>query len=429
MPTLDQLRDKLDSLISIPFQLVKKEINDTFLASQASFIATPLPVPQEATVTFCGDTINTSFDDLAKDLLKIARIGFFVLIATMVLLFIGYALITWYSQRSLRNNVERVRLLWFSDGNASTDRLLAFDALIAHPIWSRIVYFMTEKFRLSQEKSDALTWFGLYVFHPAPLACLLIGIFGILSVQVQLAVVGPLQSQYSTQLSNNINDLTGTIASKLNVTMFQESAAYAQSLNQKIVGVETTINSDLFGWVNATIVPLNNTLANFYSEVQDAVETLFGNTPFEAPAQEFVRCLIGTKIIGIENALTFLQQNLQVDLPRVNETALALSQSSVNEVAKPISAAAVGSGDNGDDGGLVGKIISQYINALEKERITFFLFLLLWGLAVVIALLIMAWHLWILPAIHRRGWKEPRWLAGPKWEGKPNSSYLYRCYT
>lgn len=421
IPTLEDLREKLDSLISVPFQLVKKEINDTFLASQSSFIATPLPVPEEATISFCGDTISSSFDDLGNELVHIAQIGIYIVIASMFLLFIGYAFLTWYSQRSLRANIERIRLLWFADGTATTDRLLAFDALIAHPIWSRIVQFLSEKFHLSPGKYDALTWFGLYVFHPAPMACLLIGIFGLLSVQLQIAIIRPLQQQYSNQISNDISGLTNTIAIKLNDTMFQDSAAYAQTMNAKIGAVQTTINSDLFGWVNATIVPLNSTLASFYTEVQDTVNSIFGGSPLEAPAQEFVSCILGSKVTSIEKALTFLQENLQVNLPRVNETALVLSQSNVNEVATPISAAAVGSGDDGEDGGVVGKIISRYIETLEKERITFFIFLLLWAAVVLAALIIISWHTCIVPALHRRDLKEPRWLAGPSWEGPLSS--------
>ncbi|KIM31343.1 hypothetical protein M408DRAFT_327585 [Serendipita vermifera MAFF 305830] len=421
IPTLQDLREKLDSLIAVPFQLVKKEINDTFLASQASFIATPLPVPQEKTVSFCGDTISSSFDSLGDELAGIAKTGIFIVIGSMVLFFLGYAFLTWYSQRSLRNNIERIRLLWFGNGTATTDRLLAFDALIAHPIWTQVVQFLREKFRLSQEGYDALTWFGLYIFHPAPMACLLIGIFGLLSVQVQLAIVRPLQGNYSNQISNDINGLTTTIASKLNDTMFQDSAAYAQSMNAKINGVETAINDDLFGWVNATIVPLNSTLASFYTEVQDIVREVFGNTPLDAPSQEFIRCILGSKIVGIEKALTFLHDNLHVSLPRVNETALMLSESNVNEVATPISAAAVGSGDNGEDGGLVGKIITRYIQTLEKERITFFIFMLLWAIVVVVALLIIAWHFWIVPTLRRRGMKPPRWLSGPAWEEIENA--------
>jgi len=416
IPTLEDLREKLDSLISVPFQLIKKEINDTFLAAEGSFVATPLPVPQEATVTFCGDTVSSSFDDLANDLVGIARTGIYIVIASMVLLFIGHAILTWHSQRSLRANIERIRHLWFGDGTATTERLLAFDALVSHPIWSRIVNFLSEKLHLSQGTYNALTWFGLYVFHPAPLACLLIGIFGLLSVQIQIAIIRPLQGRYSDQISNDISGLANTIALKLNDTMYQDSAAYAQSLNTQISAVETTINSDLFGWVNATIVPLNTTLATFYTEVQDTVNTLLGGTPFDAPAQEFVRCILGSKVTSIERALTFLQENLHVNLPRVNETALVLSQSNINEVATPISAAAVGSGDDGEDGGLVGKIITQYIQTLEKERVNFFIFLLLWGAVALVALLIIAWHTMIVPALHRGGLKVPRWLAGPSWE-------------
>src|SRR5260221_6161799 len=81
---------------------------------------------------------------------------------------------------------------------------------------------------------------------------------------------------------------------------------------------------------------------------------------------------------------------------------LMLSNSTVDEVTHPISDAAVGgntpsnsnstSSPDGNEQGLVGKFISRYVASLKKERLLFSIFLILWLIVALIALLIIAWH-------------------------------------
>ncbi len=81
---------------------------------------------------------------------------------------------------------------------------------------------------------------------------------------------------------------------------------------------------------------------------------------------------------------------------------LMLSNSTVDEVTHPISDAAVGgntpsnsnstSSPDGNKQGLVGKLISRYVASLKKERLLFSIFLILWLIVALIALLIIAWH-------------------------------------
>lgn len=395
---------------------MKTQINETLAEAQKNFIATPLPVPEASTVSFCGDLVDSSFDNLAKDIAGVARTGFILILVAIFLVFLGFALWTWYQQRTLRQLIERLRNMWFSDAAfATNDQLMSFNSMVEHPFWTRIVLFFSDKFHLTTSGRDALAWWGVYVFHPLPLACLFIGIFGLITVQIQLLALRPLVGHYSNEIHQAIGDLSSKIATSLNETMIAESASYAQAMNAKIIAVETGINQDMFGWVNNTIVPLNTTLATFYSEVQSVVSTLFGKTPLDAPAQEFVRCILGSKIETLERALTFLQEQLVVDLPRMDNNSLVLSPERVSEVTKPISAAAVGSGDNGDDGGLLGKILTRYISSLEKERITFFIFLILWVLFAVIGLGIVAYHLWVIPAAVKMSGQEG---SGRGWASK-----------
>jgi hypothetical protein len=233
-----------------------------------------------------------------------------------------------------------------------------------------------------------------------------------MNCRIQLAAIAPIQKHYSNQVSNSVSDFTNSIALSINSGMRNDSAAYAAQVNAQTSAMQTTINDNLFGWVNGTTVTLNNTLVAFYNDIQNTVELVFGGTILETPAREFVRCLIGTKIEGIENALTFIHDNFKVNMPTVSNDVLLLSNSSVSEITRPISLAAVGDGTASSDGsgsGIIGKLIARYIASLEKERVMYFVFLALWGLVVLVALCIVLWHtvgaLW-LHERRRRKWEQ-----------------------
>ena len=194
----------------------------------------------------------------------------------------------------------------------------------------------------------------------------------------------------------------------MNENMLNQSAVYAAQVNAEVDGIQNTINDGVFGWVNSTTSTLNTTLNNFYGEVQDLVQTIFGGTVLESPMQDFVFCLIGSKVDALSDALTFMHDNLHVDMPRMNQSALVLSPEDVDEVSRPIALAAIGSGNGNDgDGGIIGGIVSSYVKALEKERVMFLVFMGIWGVVVIMALLVILWHSYLKAWVDHR--KKKRW--------------------
>lgn len=370
-------------------------------------------------MSFCGQLDTSVVDDLGKDLLKAAKIGTIVLILLAVLLLAAHCALEWYKWRCLQNHLEYTRQAWVSDptmnnavqGNGApsltmTDHnLLMLSGDLQHPLLTRIANKLSTLLNLTPSQFTNLSWFFHYVFHPPVLACFLIGFFGLLSVEMQLIAVKPLEAKYTQQVSTSVSDFSNTIATSINTSMYNQSATYANDINGQVDVIQSTINDGLFGWVNGTTTTLNTTLANFYSDIQNAVSTVFNGTILENPIQEFVNCIIGTKIEAIENALTFLHDNLVIDIPRVNQSVLILSQADVDEATRPISEAAVGSG-NDDSDSLVGRLIARYVSSLKQERIMFGIFLGLWGFVVIIALLIIFWHSYIKPALNERGRKK-----------------------
>ncbi|KZT41537.1 hypothetical protein SISSUDRAFT_1000423 [Sistotremastrum suecicum HHB10207 ss-3] len=395
IPSLDSLRQSIESVVDTPFELLKADINNTF--ATISFNQSTLPVPQLNTLTFC-DTLDTSVvDNLGHDLTKVAKIGTVILIVLALLLLAASCAVEIVKWRSLRQNMSRVRQNWqYSSVSTSLNpddrQMLHLHSMMLHPLLTRLVNFLTKIFHLSPSQSTNLQFFGSYIFHAPALACFLIGFLGLLSVELQLIAIGPLERKYTAQVSSTISDFTNTIATNVNASMYNQSSSYADGINSQIITIQTTINNGLFGWVDNTTTTLNNTLVSFYNDVQNAVNTVFGGTILDAPAQDFVKCFIGSKVDAFENALTFLHDNLHINMPTVNETLLVLSPADVDSVSRPISEAAVGGGPNQGDSGIVQELLDDYISSLRMERIMFLVFIGLWIIVVLVALLIILWH-------------------------------------
>jgi hypothetical protein len=400
--------------VDTPFEEVKADINNTF--ANLTFDVSGMPVPTQNTLSFCDGLDTSVVDDLGHDLLKIARIGTGIILIVVVLLLLWHCFVEWWKWRSLRSHLENTRLAWMSDPTVHnrglqgaapavemTDHnLLTLGATMQHPLLNRIANWISSKFNLTPTQYSNLQFFFHYVFHPPALACFLIGLFGILSVELQLLAIFPIESKFNGRTASAISDFSNTIATNINTSMYNQSSAYATSVNSNITIFQNGVNDGLFGWVNSTTTTLNTTLNDFYTDVQNVVNQIFGGTPLAQPAQDFIQCIIGSKVEAFENALTFLHDNLHINLPTMNESALVLSPNDVNQISQPISAAAVGGGNGQEQGGLVGKLIDRYVQSLKLERIMFGVFLGLWIIVVLIALLIIFYHSYIKPLREKR---------------------------
>ncbi|KAL1681740.1 hypothetical protein EV122DRAFT_260230 [Schizophyllum commune] len=410
VPTFDEIKDAIEEVINTPFELLKADINDTFAGLH--FNSSLMKLPETNTVRFCDDLDTSVVDDLGQDIIKATKIGIVIIIVIALCLVGLNCFLVWYKWRSQIQHLDYTRQAWISDpvlyqskpatGSSGipnvelTDHnMLMLQAAGQHPILTRMANNTARRLRLGPTKTTNLTWFLHYIFHAPALACFLIGFVGLLSVQIQLIALDPLVDQYNERAAASADTLSNNIATQINGSMYNQSAQYAADVNAQIAEMQQHIDGGVFGWLNTTTVTLNDTLVKFYDTVEDAIEGVFNNTPLEQPVQEFVFCLLGSKIVAIENALTFLHDNIQVELPTLNETVLVLSPDGVKEVSRPISAAALGGGDGGDgedDNGIVNKLVRAYTESLKKERIMFAIFVGLWGVVVLMGLIIIWWH-------------------------------------
>ena len=311
--------------IEIPFNAVKADINATF--SNINFNTSVFEPPAQRTMTFCSSMDTSVVDDLGRDLVKITRISAVVIVLVALLIVAGNCVIQKWKWTSLQNHLEYTREAWRADPTVvhpnpngtgppsfemSNHNLMMLMNTAEHPLLSRIGDNISRFLRLSPSQHINMRFFASYAFYAPALACLLIGAFGIISVQVQLAAIGPLQYHYTAQVADSVNDFSAQISSNINSGMSEQSAAYAAGINAHTLEIQQSINEGVFGWVNSTTTTLNNTLVTFYDELQNVVNATLGGTVLAGPAQEFLRCIIGSKIVSLEHALTFLHDNLKV---------------------------------------------------------------------------------------------------------------------
>lgn len=409
LPTLQQLKQTMDALIETPFEQMKREVNQTLGGFELN--QTIFPLPDVQNVTFCDRIDTNPLDELGEELKKGARWGLvlFALIALVVIL-LGAGMEWWCWRRELKA-VERTRAVWLSqhhkDDNAipvdskgpdhvgdflKTDSLMSLLTISRHPLLSSFGLGFCQRAgihtRLAQ---DRFYWLLAFLTHPASLACLFTGLLGLLSIALQTFLVHHLTSHYTSSVDTSLSHLTSDILNLVNDRSRNASHAFSSSANAVILQVESELNEHVFNWVDATTSTMNNTLNQFMDGITDALTSTFGGTPFNAPLQTFLQCIIGQKVKGIEKALTWIHDNAHVNFTLVPEDVLMLKDGQQEAMLQPVKTALVGSGTGEDGGGFVGNVVGSYLRHLEQEKIMFAMLLGVYGMIVVVGLAAVAY--------------------------------------
>ena len=179
--------------------------------------------------------------------------------------------------------------------------------------------------------------------------------------------------------------------------MLSVSTAYATAVNKWLDDKTASVNNDLFGFANTATNAINGTIVQFYQTIENGVHSTFDNTAFAAPIIEFLRCVVGNKVFALEKGLAWLKENLNLRLPRVSPNVLKLGAGNVSELATPVSAAAaLGGAGNGngttaasDESGIMSRAFEAYRKVLKGEVIMFSVFLAVYVLVVLSALVIL----------------------------------------
>ncbi|TKY85406.1 hypothetical protein EX895_005568 [Sporisorium graminicola] len=403
LPTLQQLKQTLDTLIQTPFEEMRRQVNATLGGFE--FNHTLLPVPQMQNVTFCDRVDTRPLDELGEELRHAARCGLVVLaLVAVVVVLLGVAWEWWKWQSEVRA-VERTRGVWLAqhpeiaskkeggDGQSDvlkTENLMSLLTISRHPLISSVSLALCQRMGITtRQDQHRIAWLLCFLTHPASLACILTGLLGLLSVLLQAILIRRLTNHYSSSINTSLAHLSSDVIAVVNDHSRNASLEFSTSANAIIAQVETQLNEHVFRWVDTTTSTMNATLNTFVDGITESLESTFGGTPFNAPLQTFVQCIVGQKVAGIERALTWMHDNAYVNFSLVPEDVLMLGPEEKEAMLRPVREAMLGDGDHGDGGGVVEHVTGRYLKHLQQEKVMFAALVGVYGVILLVGLVVV----------------------------------------
>jgi hypothetical protein len=374
IPTFDEVHNFTNNLIQLPFEEIKKLINESLLAY--NFDGSVFPVPQKKALTFCSGNSKVSdfFTGLFKTVEK-TKIAFIVVLAiAAVAVCIPMA---WLEIKRYKTMQKRATLF----GKHAYDGM-DITNIVQRPYTSSLGIKVASKFKTT--KAQILTrWFFAYITSLPALFVLALGIAGLVSCVCQLIILRVVQKEVPA-----IAQEVGGFADDVVYAVGNASESWAIDANKVILGTNTKVNDDLFGWVKTSTEAVNGTLNGFTDKMNEALDTTFGGTVLEGPVKGLVNCLIDIKIAGIESGFTWVHDHAHVTFPTFRPDVFSLGAAASLSNSTSDDSFLANPGDVTGDGitSAIAKVSEKLKDGLRIEAIISASLIALWFFIVLIAL-------------------------------------------
>lgn len=379
IPTFAEVQNFTDNIIRTPFEEVKKLIKgmDTF-----EFNRTLLPVPQKESLNFCseGNSINDFFDDLITLAYNARKIALGVLIVAAIIVCVPMA---WMEMRRYRKMEERAAL--FAEGHDGMDVVY----LASRPTSSGIGLWFGKRFG-SARRQAVMRWAWAYATSVPMLFLLSLGIAGLFACFCQYLLLKAIEDK-TPELTNQVADF----AEKVIKSLDNASMSWSGGVNGAVGNLDQKLNDDIFGWVNTSTTAVNDTLNGFVSEMSKTLNDTFGGTVLYEPIKEVLNCLIGLKIAGFQQGLTWVQEHAHVSFPGVANDTFSLG--ALSEKSGSDSAAELLANPNGkakdEITEAVQHVIDKLMSGIQTEALISTALILIWLFVAIGGLVYASKHL------------------------------------
>ncbi|KAI9644323.1 plasma membrane fusion protein prm1 [Ciborinia camelliae] len=311
LPTFDQVQNFTDSIIKLPFEEVKKLVNESMVAYK--FDDSVFPVPQKKSLTFCSG--NTAFQDFFVGLVKVVDDAKIILLVILLLAAILACIPMAYREiwgwRSMQRRAALIKSRHYTN---------EMDILYqAHrPYTSQFGLRIARQF--TRPKNQILArWFVAYATSIPALFVLALGVAGLFTCLCHYLLLRALEKEVPA-LAAEVGGFADHVVQALN----NASESWALAANSVINSTNTQINDDLFGWVNTTTGAIDKTLDVFTTEMTTALNATFGGTILYTPIMGVFECLVGLKVAGIETGLAWVGAHAHVAFPEFDPDVFSL---------------------------------------------------------------------------------------------------------
>jgi hypothetical protein len=316
LPDFAQVQNLTEEAIAIPFNFVRKALNDSY--GDYKFNRGVFPLAQREQLTFCSDNdaINDFFSGL-YDMVETARVAFIaVLVVLAVLVMVPMA---WLEIQRWRREQRHAKLVSQSSYDPMDVVYIA-----SRPLTSSWGIWMAS--RLSGKKQVLVRWCFAYATTGPALFVLSLALAGLFSCLCQAILLRAVQDQVPA-LATQVGQFADGVVS----TLEGVSDKWAADANGVITGFSDDINNDVLGYVTNATDAVNDTLTTFLDTMNVGLETVFNGTILLAPIRTVLHCVIGIKIESVQKGLTWVHDHAQVHLPLFpNDTFSMGAQESID---------------------------------------------------------------------------------------------------
>ncbi|ODQ80222.1 hypothetical protein BABINDRAFT_13107 [Babjeviella inositovora NRRL Y-12698] len=287
LPNFTAVEDYTKGLIQTPFEGLKKEINGSMASLRSKMLNESLlvlPVSRKVDANFCVNQSLKVDEFYAKLGIKVrytSNIVLGLLIAVAVLVLIP----------------------------------LIVDEIFR---WRRINSVAEDLMVVSLYKIP-IKWFIAYVSSSRSLTVLFVALMGLIAVLLQYILLS-LVALEVPRITEQAEDLVHGLFETMDIKHLLDQ--WTNGTNQYIGNQEAYINENMLGWVNQSTTSVNHTVDEFIQTMNTAIDDVFRDTPLYSAVTSVVYCVVGRKLELVEKGLVWVQDNVHVTLPRVNEDLL-----------------------------------------------------------------------------------------------------------
>ncbi|KAF7549971.1 hypothetical protein G7Z17_g6042 [Cylindrodendrum hubeiense] len=309
LPTFEEVQNLTKEAISIPFDLVRNLLNDSY--GDYKFDRDVFPLAQKQELSFCSDndTINDFFANLFELIAKAKTIFLVVLIILAVLAIVPMA---WLEIRRWRREQHHARLI-----AKNTYDPLDVVYIASRPMSATFGIKVASRFK--GKRQILVRWCIAYATSPVALFVLSLALAGFFSCFCQWLLIRAVNDEVPA-LAAEVGDFADDVVK----TLENVSNEWATDANSVITGLNDDINNDVLGYVTNATDAVNDTLTTFLDTMDDGLNTVFNGTILLDPIKTVLHCVIGIKIESVQKGLTWVHDNANVNLPLFDNDTFSL---------------------------------------------------------------------------------------------------------
>lgn len=337
-PDFATVKNMTKSLLSEPFEQVRNEINGinaSNIVKNPQMLYVPPLTDANHTAGICGRNIPTIKDFFGSldHILMVATIVCVVLLtlgAVVMMAPAAWSEIRYWDRLNCLNIEYQISNAPEKDlppdpfknsaENPHWDFLAALHACLQY--WSfrvskwvlGLYSAINKKQPIANSQKVKIQWVVSYITSSRALCVLGVGAIALLVCILQLIIIAVLRRALRNEGGNSLESMVNSTALNFETDL----NTWSTQTNAYINSTEANMNDQVFGWLDKTTVSVNDTVNKMMSGIDNTITDLFNGTLLYSPMNTVVDCVIGNKLVAVEKAMTWVHDNVQFKLPRLN---------------------------------------------------------------------------------------------------------------